>query len=453
MVQKLKNKKLSKKIFIKTFGCQMNEYDSNRILDLVGTIGYYPTKNILDTDCYILNTCHIREKATDKVYDDIGRIRKKFKDKTKPILLVVGCVAQAENEEMLARDNYIDGVIGPQSYHLIPNIIKEIEMKKNKINSTEFDVIEKFDKLNVVRNTDSKISSFLTIQEGCDKFCSFCVVPYTRGAEYSRSFDEVLLEAKQLVDNGSKEIVLLGQNVNAYSYKKYRLSDLISELNNYDGLERIRYTTSHPKDMTEDLIETYQNCNKLMPLLHLPVQSGSSKILNLMNRKHSIKEYLIIIEKLKKKRPSIKFSSDFIIGYPGENEDDFNSTISLMKNIEFINSYSYVFSPRPGTPASNLDTIDTEITKKRLKAFQEISEKIKKNYRSKLIGKQSEVLFENKLNGQEKYFGRDKYGDSVIVESKINLTGKTLNVKINDFNQNTLFAEIIFSNKKREAAA
>ncbi len=431
----------------------MNEYDSNRILDLVKSIGYHPTKNILDTDCYILNTCHIREKATDKVYHDIGRIRKKFKDKKKPILLVVGCVAQAENKEMLARDNYIDGVVGPQSYHSIPNIIKEIEMKKNKVNNTEFDVIEKFDQLNLIRNTDSRVSTFLTIQEGCDKFCSFCVVPYTRGAEYSRSFDEILLEAKQLIKNGSREIILLGQNVNAYSYKKYRLSDLIKELNSYDGLKRIRYTTSHPKDMTDDLIETYKNCNKLMPLLHLPVQSGSSKILKLMNRGHNIKEYLIIIEKLKRKRPSIKFSSDFIIGYPGENEDDFNNTIALMKNIKFINSYSFVFSSRPGTPASNLDIINTDLSKKRLKVFQEISERIKTNYRKKLIGKHSEVLFENKLEGQEKYFGRDKYGDSVVVESKINLTGKILNVKINDFNQNTLFAEVIFSNKRREFAA
>tara|TARA_B100001996_G_scaffold381774_1_gene371933 strand:+ start:948 stop:2240 length:1293 start_codon:yes stop_codon:yes gene_type:complete len=430
----------------------MNEYDSNRILDLVKTIGYVSTKNILNTDCYVINTCHIREKATDKVYHDVGRIKKKFKDKKKPILLVAGCVAQAESNEILKRDNYIDGVIGPQSYHLIPKMIKEIEDKKNKINNTEFDVIEKFDQLNLLRNTNSNISSFLTIQEGCDKFCHFCVVPYTRGPEHSRSFDEILSEAKQLIDNGSKEIILLGQNVNAYKYKKHRLSDLINKLNSYKGLERIRYTTSHPKDMTDDLIETYQTCKKLMPLLHLPVQSGSSKILKLMNRKHSIKKYLDIIQRLRKKRPSIKFSSDFMIGYPGENESDFNETVSLMKSIGFINSYSFVYSPRPGTPASNLEIIDSEISKKRLKIFQEISDSIKKDYRKTLLNKKLEVLFENKMHKQSKYFGKDEYGDSVIVESKIDLTGKKLNVKINNFNQNTLFGEVIFNNNREVAA-
>ena len=430
----------------------MNEYDSDRILDLAKKAGYLPTNNISETDCYILNTCHIREKATDKVYDDIGRVKKNFRGKKKPILLITGCVAQAESSEMLKRSDYIDGVVGPQSYHLIPNIIKRIENKKDQIERTEFDVVEKFDKLNLVPNTNSKTPAFLTIQEGCDKFCHFCVVPYTRGPEYSRSFREILSEAKQLVKNGSKEIILLGQNVNAYNYKKYKLSDLINELNGYENLERIRYTTSHPKDMTDDLIEAHQNCNKLMPLLHLPVQSGSSKILKLMNRKHNIEEYLGIIERLKKKKPSIKFSSDFIIGHPGESEDDFKKTVSLMKNIGFINSYSFIFSPRPGTPSSNKKMINPEISKKRLKIFQEISDQIKKNYRSKLLNKKLEVLFENKMNKQETYFGRDKYGDPVVVESTINLTGKILDVKINNFNHSTLFGDVIF-NKKRKVAA
>ena len=420
----------------------MNEYDSNRILDLAKTAGYVQTKNILDTDCYVLNTCHIREKSTDKVHHDIGRIRKNFKNKEKPILLVAGCVAQAESEEMLRRNSYIDGVVGPQSYHLIPKMIKEIEKKKNRINNTEFDVIEKFDKLNFVRNTDSKVSSFLTIQEGCDKFCHFCVVPYTRGPEYSRPFDTIISEAKQLINNGSKEIILLGQNVNAYRHGKHRLSDIIHELNSHEKLERIRYTTSHPKDMTDDLIETYQNCNKLMPLLHLPVQSGSSKILKLMNRKHNIEEYLDIVNKLREKRPSIRFSSDFIIGYPGENENDFNKTLSLMKNIEFINSYSFIFSPRPGTPASNLETVNLNVSRKRLEIFQETSGQVKKNYRKKLLNKKLKVLFENKLKEEEKYFGRDEYGNSIIVKSKTDLRGKSIDVEINNFNQNTLFGEI-----------
>ena len=429
----------------------MNEYDSNRILDIVNDAGYVPTKNLLETDCYILNTCHIREKATEKVYDDIGRIRKKFRKQKKPILLITGCVAQAESDEMMKRSDYIDGVIGPQSYHLLPAILKKIENKK-KVNFTEFDTIDKFDKLNTVRNSNSKVSTFLTIQEGCDKFCNFCVVPYTRGPEYSRSIDEILTEARQLIKNGSKEIILLGQNVNAYNYKNYKLSDLIHELNNLYGLERIRFTTSHPKDMTEDLIETYSSCNKLMPLLHLPVQSGSSKVLKLMNRKHNIKDYLQIISKLKKRNPLIKFSSDFIIGYPGENEDDFSETINLIKKIKFINSYSFIFSPRPGTPASNLETAETKILKDRLKLFQKISDEIKIEYRRQLLNKRSEVLFENKLENQEKYFGRDKYGDPVIVQSKTDLTGKTLKVKIINFNQNSLFGEIEYNDKRDFAA-
>ncbi len=429
----------------------MNEYDSDRILDIANEAGYTPTNNLLETDCYVLNTCHIREKATEKVYDDIGRIKKKFRNQKKPILLVTGCVAQAESDEMIKRSNYIDGVIGPQSYHLLPEIIKKIE-NKNKINLTEFDTIDKFDKLNTIRNSNSKVSTFLTIQEGCDKFCNFCVVPYTRGPEFSRPIFEILSEAKQLIENGSKEIVLLGQNVNAYHYKNYKLSNLIHELNNLKGLERIRFTTSHPKDMTDDLIETYSTCNKLMPSLHLPVQSGSSKILKLMNRKHNINDYLYIIEKLKRKNPLIKFTSDFIIGYPGENQSDFNSTIDLIKKIKFINSYSFIFSSRPGTPASNLKSEQIEILKERLKIFQKESDKIKINYRNHLINKNSQVLFENKLENQEKYFGRNEYGDPVIVESKTDLTGKILKVKINHFNKNSLFGEIENNNKRDFAA-
>ena len=428
----------------------MNEYDSNRILDLVKTIGYKTTKNLSDADCYVLNTCHIREKATDKVYHDVGRLKKKFKNKKKPILLVTGCVAQAEGSEMLKRENYIDGVVGPQSYHEIPQIIKKVENSKRKINNTEFDVIEKFDKLNLVKNTNSKISSFLTVQEGCDKFCHFCVVPYTRGPEHSRSFKEILLEAKQLVDNGVKEITLLGQNVNAYNSNSHRLSDLIYELNNLKQLERIRYTTSHPKDMSDDLIEVYKNCNKLMPLLHLPIQSGSSSILKSMNRKHNIEEYFNILNKVKEKRSNIKFSSDFIIGYPSETESDFNETVSLMKKVKFINSYSFVYSPRPGTTAAKLKTIKKEITQKRLSIFQAVSNEVKKKYRKNLLNTEAKVLVENKLENQDQYFGRDEYFNSIIIKSRINLVGKIVNVKINNFNHNTLFA--LYNTDKMKAA-
>ena len=434
----------------------MNEYDSNRILDLVKPIGYIATEDSSIADCYILNTCHIREKATDKVYHDIGRLKKEFRNKKKPILLVTGCVAQAENQEMFNREKYIDGVVGPQSYHQIPEIIKKIEHKKDKINSTEFEVLEKFDTLNLIKNSNSKISSFLTIQEGCDKFCHFCVVPYTRGPEFSRSFNEVVNEAKQLVENGSKEITLLGQNVNAYEYKDKtninRLSDLIFKLNEFKDLKRIRYTTSHPKDVTKDLIDAHQNCEKLMPVLHLPVQSGSSKLLESMNRKHNIHYYYEIIEKLKKAKPEIRFSSDFIIGYPGETDDDFNQTLELIKKVEFINSYSFIYSSRPGTPASKLKNIDPTTAKKRLIKLQSVLEGNNFDYKKKLLNKSTKVLFENKMKKQNKYFGRDKFLNSVVVESSVDITGKILDVSINDFNHNSLFGTIL-SNEKRNFAA
>ncbi len=430
----------------------MNEYDSNRILDITKSIGYISTKNITEADCYVLNTCHIREKATEKVYHDIGRLKKKFRNSKKPILLVAGCVAQAEGEELLRREKYIDGVIGPQSYHQINNVIKNIERKDKRINATEFEVIEKFDKLNLTRNENSKTSSFVTIQEGCDKFCKFCVVPYTRGPEHSRSFSEIFQETKQLIENGTKEIILLGQNVNAYNFKNKKLSDLIYKLNSLNGLERIRYTTSHPKDVTDDLIDAYKDCDKLMPLLHLPVQSGSTKILKEMNRKHSIEEYLNTIEKLKNRRGSMKFSSDFIIAYPGENDNDFEETISLIKKVKFINSYSFIFSSRPGTPAANLKIIDPKIAKERLSIFQKTAKNIKESYRKSLVNKKVKVLFENRLKNDTKYFGRDEFFNSVLVDSKINLTGKILDIKIEEVNHNTLFGKVIINNRKEFAA-
>ena len=432
----------------------MNEYDSNRILDLVKSVGYTATDNPSNADCYVLNTCHIREKATDKVYHDIGRLKKEFRNKKKPMLLVTGCVAQAENEEMFNREKYIDGVVGPQSYHQIPEIIKKIESKK-KINITEFEVIEKFDTLNLIKNSNSKISSFLTIQEGCDKFCHFCVVPYTRGPEFSRSFNEVINEAKQLVENGSKEITLLGQNVNGYEYKDktraFHLSDLIFKLNELKELKRIRYTTSHPRDVTNDLIEAHQYCEKLMPALHLPVQSGSSKILNAMNRKHNISFYYEIIEKFKKVKPNIRFSSDFIIGYPGETEDDFNQTLELIEKLKFINSYSFIYSSRPGTPATKLKDVDPINAKKRLIKLQALLEQNNTKYKKEFLNKSVEVLFENKLKNQNKYFGRDKFLNSVVVESTQDLTGQILDVSINNFNHNSLFGNIL--SKKRNFAA
>ena len=420
----------------------MNEYDSNRILDLTKKINYFPTNNINEANCYVLNTCHIREKATNKVYHDIGRIKKEFRNKKKPIVIIAGCVAQAEGDILLKREKYIDAVVGPQSYHKINEMIINFEKNSNLLNLTDFDTVEKFDTLNCIKNSNSKVSSFLTIQEGCDKFCKFCVVPYTRGVEFSRSANELVDEAKQLVNNGSKEITLLGQNVNAYNFEGKKLSDLIVEIAQIKNLKRIRYTTSHPIDFTDDLIQVHKDCKKLMPLIHLPVQSGSNKILENMNRKHTIEEYLEIIEQLKKVRSNIKFSSDFIIGYPGETQHDFDQTVALLKKVKFIGSYSFIYSARPGTPAFNLKTIDEKLAKERLMSFQNISKNIKTEYRKILLTKTMPVLFENKTKDGNKYFGRDEYFNSVIVHSNENLTGKIKNVKIIELNQNTLFGVI-----------
>ena len=431
----------------------MNEYDSNRISDLTKKINYSETKNLSEANCYILNTCHIREKATNKVYHDIGRIKKEFRNRSKPIVLVAGCVAQAEGDVLLKKEKYIDAVIGPQSYHQINDTILRLERKSKSINLTEFDVVEKFDSLNSLKNSDNRISSFLTIQEGCDKFCKFCVVPYTRGAEFSRSINELVAEAKQLADNGSKEITLLGQNVNAYNYREKKLSDLIFEISQIKQLKRIRYTTSHPKDFTDDLIQAHKECDNLMPLVHLPVQSGSNEILKNMNRKHTIEEYLEIIKKLKEVKNNIEFSSDFIIGYPGETQDDFEQTINLMNTVKFINSYSFIFSARPGTPSYSLKEIDKNISKERLTKFQKISNDIKTNYRKTLLAKTIKVLFENKTKEGKKYFGRDEHFNSVIVSSDENLIGKIKNIKLTKISQNTLFGEISSKLTREDFAA
>jgi tRNA-2-methylthio-N6-dimethylallyladenosine synthase len=444
-----------KKIFIKTFGCQMNEYDSNRIFDSVKKIGFEKTEKYEDANCYLLNTCHIRDKAKEKVYHEIGRVKKIFRDKKKPIVIIAGCVAQAENQEMLKREPYIDIVIGPQSYHKINDAILNHITNRKKEEETEFDTISKFNYLSKIKNKDSKISSFLTIQEGCDKFCHFCVVPYTRGPEYSRPFDQILNEAREITKSGAKEIILLGQNVNAYNYKnknkEFRLSDLLSELENFDDLERVRYTTSHPKDMTEDLINIYKKSKKLMPLVHLPVQSGSNKILKLMNRNHTIEEYVLIYEKLKKINPNIAFSSDFIIGYPEENDDDFKKTIELIEKINFINSYSFIFSPRPGTVAASLSLINKKISKSRLEIIQKklFQNQIEKN--KSLENTVVNVLVENRMKDGIKLFGRTEYMNSVIFDGNLDLVGKIVQVEITSSNQNSLFGELKYNYKEKVA--
>ncbi len=436
---------MKKKIFIKTFGCQMNEYDTNRIYDSVKAIGFVKTEDQKNADCVVLNTCHIRDKSKEKVYHEIGRVKKNYKQKHKPLVVVAGCVAQAENQEMLKREPYIDIVIGPQSYHKINEIIKKFEPHRQE-EETEFDTISKFEYFDEIKNKTNKISSFLTIQEGCDKFCHFCVVPFTRGPEYSRPFKKILHEAETLIKNGAKEITLLGQNVNAYSFfensKEYRISNLINELAKYSELKRIRYTTSHPRDMTDDLIDCYANNKKLMPFVHLPIQSGSNKILKLMNRKHTVEEYVDICEKIKKINSKVEFSSDFIISYPGETNKDFNDTLSLIKKIKFINSYSFIFSPRPGTKAAGLNMIDKKISKDRLNEIQEKLFEYQKNKNKSFEGNIVEVLVENKIKNQPKLFGRNKFNNSVIFSGSITDIGKIIKVKIESTNQNTLFGEV-----------
>ena len=429
----------------------MNEYDSNRILDSIRKIGFEKTDNLNNADCYLLNTCHIRDKAKEKVYHDIGRVKKNFRFKKKPFVIVAGCVAQAENDEMLRREPYIDLVIGPQSYHKINDRIKEYIKKNKKLEETNFDAEAKFDYLKNIRNSSSKVSSFLTIQEGCDKFCHFCVVPYTRGPEYSRPFKEIVNEAKILSKNGVREIILLGQNVNAYENKNFRLSDLILEIEKIPEIKRIRYYTSHPIDMTKDLIDVYGVSKKLMPLVHLPVQSGSDKILRLMNRKHMISDYIKIHEKLKNINSNIEFSSDFIIAYPGEEDEDFNATFELIKNIKFINSYSFIFSPRPGTVASNLKLIEKNISQARLEKVQKqlFDNQIFMN--KSLENKEIKVLVENKTFESNKFFGRSEYMTSVIFDGNDQDVGKVIKVKINDSNQNTLFGESLKESKQRVA--
>ena len=446
---------MAKKIFIKTFGCQMNEYDSNRIYDTVQKIGFEKTDEYEKANCYVLNTCHIRDKAKEKVYHEIGRVKKIFRNKKKPIVIVAGCVAQAENQEMLRREPYIDIVMGPQSYHKINEVILNYQKKLKKEEETEFDTISKFNYLSKIKNKNSKVSSFLTIQEGCDKFCNFCVVPYTRGPEYSRPFKQIIKEVEELVGQGTREIILLGQNVNAYNYKEgnkeFKLSDLLKKLEEFNQLKRVRYTTSHPKDMTEDLINFYKISNKLMPLVHLPVQSGSNKILELMNRKHTIEEYLLIHKKLKMINKNIEFSSDFIIGYPGEEDEDFEKTMDLINEIKFINSYSFIYSPRPGTSAANLEVVDKDKTKKRLEIIQ------KKLFENQLERNKSlentviNVLVENRMKDGVKLFGRTEFMTSVIFDGSEENIGNIVQVKITGSNQNSLFGILKENYNKRVA--
>ena len=421
------NKTPKKRIFIKSYGCQMNVYDSNRIKNLFEPKGYSETDDLTKADLIVLNTCHIREKAVEKVYSDIGRIKKIKKDKHK--LVIAGCVAQAEGKEIKKRASSVDYIVGPQSYHKLPSMI---ENNSSFIND-DFLQNEKFK--NLLFKSSNTVSEFVSIQEGCDKFCSFCVVPYTRGSEFSRSVNEIKEEIKKYIDNGIREVILLGQNVNAYhddsqSGKHADLAYLINKISEFDDIERIRYMTSHPNDMTNSLIEVHGKNLKLMPFLHLPIQSGSDKILQKMNRKHNVKKYYKIIEKLKSWRPDIALSSDFIVGFPEETNEDFDQTMKFVENVNFSIAYSFMFSSRPGTPASKFKEVDLSIKKARLSALQSLLKEQQKNYNKSFVNRELEILFDRKGRHKNQYIGRSIYNQSVFVNSTSGLIGKKLNAKI-----------------------
>jgi len=431
-----------KKFYIKTFGCQMNEYDSNKISDLMSSISYQKIDKIDEADCFIFNTCHIREKATQKVYSDIGKIKKIYKDKKKPIFVLAGCVAQAESSMVFEKSDYVDIVVGPQAYHKLPSLIKNFQKCNEKSVDTELDVDEKFDVLKKIKNTHSKISSFVTIQEGCDKFCKFCVVPYTRGPEFSRDHNKIIDEILSLTDHGTKEIILLGQNVSAYKDNEISLAKLIKKIAKINDVKRIRFTTSHPNDFDQELISLFGEEPKLMPQLHLPVQSGSDKILKLMNRNHTRSDYLDLIEKFRKVKPDIQFSSDFIVAFPGETDEDFLDTIDLINEVKFSLSYSFIYSQRPGTPATSLSKVNDKVSQKRLEQLQGLLFKQQLEFNHSMINHENVVLFENKTQNEEQFFGRNQYMTPVFIKNSTIKAGEIKKIFIENANRNNLFGKL-----------
>jgi len=415
----------TKKIFVKSYGCQMNVYDSNRIKDLFFEDGYIITNDIKDANLIVLNTCHIREKAAEKVYSDIGRIKKINKKKSNDDykLVVAGCVAQAEGVEIQKRAPVVDFVVGPQAYHKLPNMIKNEDISIND----DFLQNEKFNHL--VYNSSNSVSEFVSIQEGCNKFCTFCVVPYTRGAEFSRSVEDIQKEILKYKEKGIQEIILLGQNVNAYhgigaDGKTKDLAYLINKVSELDTIKRIRYMTSHPIDMSDSLIQVHGTNKKLMPFLHLPIQSGSDNVIKKMNRKHTVKQYLNIIEKIKLSRPDIALSSDFIVGFPGETDKDFEETMKFVEEVKYVIAYSFMFSPRPGTPAFKLKDIDKKIKKARLSALQSLLKQQQAEFNKSFIDKEMDILFEKIGRYKNQYIGRTIYNQSVFTKHKENLINK-----------------------------
>ncbi len=450
---------MTKKLYIKTYGCQMNVYDSEKMADLLAPLGYSLTDEPYEADLAILNTCHIREKAEQKVYSDLGRLRDTRQErrqdlKKDTIIAVGGCVAQAEGAEIMRQAPYVDMVFGPQTYHRLPEMIarahRSMDAQSGKgrgIIDVDFPAESKFDA--IPQTMFSKSAAFLSVQEGCDKFCTYCVVPYTRGAEYSRPVATILAEARNLALLGTKEITLLGQNVNAYHGEapqgkgEWGLGRLIQELAQIDGLERIRYTTSHPNDMDDELIAAHRDVPQLMPYLHLPVQAGSNRVLEAMNRKHTRESYIKVIERLRQARPDIALSSDFIVGFPGESEKDFQETLAIVHEIQYAQAYSFKYSIRPGTPAGVMDLQVAEEEKSdRLQRLQEVINHHQLNFNKRTLGHTMAVLLEKVGRHPGQLVGRSPYMQSVIVNAPERLVGQIVDVVIEQAHPNSIVGRI-----------
>ena len=449
---------MSQKIFIKTFGCQMNEYDSNRIYDSVKKIGYKKTENYEEANCYLLNTCHIRDKAKEKVYHEIGRVKKIFRSKQKPLVIVAGCVAQAENQEMLKREPYIDIVIGPQSYHKINDTILNHTKKKKKIEETEFDAVSKFKYLSKIKNESGKFSSYLTIQEGCDKFCHFCVVPYTRGPEHSRSLTEIIVEAKQLINNGAKEITLLGQNVDSYKWNLdikgivkdseqpvVRFAELLEMVAKVNPDLRVRFSTSHPKDMVDDVLHVISRHENLCKYIHLPIQSGSSSMLKRMNRGYTREWYLDRIAAIKRILPDCALSTDIITGFCGETEQEHAETMSILKEVGYIMAYNFKYSERPRTLAERKyeDDVPEEVKSARLTEIIKYQRSYAAVLTQAMVGKVYKVLVEGvSKKSADKYYGRTTHNTVMIFDKGDLKLCDYVNVRAIDCTSATLIGEV-----------
>ena len=439
---------MAKKAFIKSYGCQMNVYDSERMADALAASGFAQSTDVNDADVIVLNTCHIREKATEKIYSELGRYKGLKESNPDLRIVVAGCVAQAEGEEIVGRQPMVDVVVGPQAYHRLPELIERSNGGSRQVD-TDFPKVSKFDQLPdrpAARRRNP--SAFLTVQEGCDKFCTFCVVPYTRGAEVSRPVAGVREEAERLVARGVREITLLGQNVNAYhgpgpDGREWPLARLITDLAEIDGLERIRFTTSHPNDMTDDLIEAHGSCTKLMPYLHLPVQSGSDRILKRMNRRYSASEYLRTVDRIRSARPDILLSSDFIVGFPEEDESDFEATLDLVRDVEFGQSYSFRYSARPGTPAAERPQVDPDVSSERLQRLQELLKSQQRSAQDAMVGRDLAVLFEREGRRDGQLVGKSEYLHAVHADCGMHMIGTVGRVRIMRSGPNSLTGQLV----------